>query len=132
MLDRLVGNNYLSPLIKRISDLQHEVKVLEAEKMRLERDSAAISPTRNVAPEQRSAGYQEAVKAAAQDLEKIFARYNSATSQYLTVAVNAITVKEGPVAAGGPATKPLRPGSPSKRFDGYHWGALKPQKSEPD
>lgn len=105
-LDRLINNNYVAPLVRRISDLQHETKALEAEKMRLERDAALIAQARSVAPGHLPSSYRDGVTVASKELEKIIDRYNSVIYQYLTMAiVGAITIKDGPaIARGGPAT----------------------------
>lgn len=96
-LEHLIGGNYVSPVVKRIADLQQETKALEAEKIRLEKDAARIAQARVVVPGRLPAGYRDAVASASKELERIVGDYNAIVDQYLTTTVsNSIVVTDGP------------------------------------
>jgi len=96
-LGNLIGGNYISPVVRRIADLQQETKALEADKIRLEKDAVRVAQARVVAPGRLPAGYRDAVASASKELERIVGDYNAIVDRYLTTTVsNAIVVTDGP------------------------------------
>lgn len=97
-LERLVSSNYVSPLVKRVSDLQQTLAALEAEKTRLEQHAAMLSQAHGVAPGRLPGAYLGAVSAASKELEKIVDHYNDVIGRYMTSTIaGSIAVKEGPI-----------------------------------
>jgi hypothetical protein len=99
-LDRLVKNDYVAPVVTKISALQSEIQSFEAEKSRMQRHLAVLAKATNVDVKQLPAGYAEVVRVLSSELEGIVQKYNRVLDEYLSATVSSlVTVKQAPIVA---------------------------------
>jgi hypothetical protein len=97
VMERIVKSDYMTPLIKRISELQEEKKDLEAKKWRLEQDAKMLPQAREVPPEQLPKEYKAVVDVLSKELSQIIRNYNLLLDRYLTETVTSLVgIKSGP------------------------------------
>jgi hypothetical protein len=97
VMERVIRSDYLSPLVRKISELQEDRKDLEIRKNRLEKDVAYIAGAENVSPERLPQDYRELVPTLSRELSEIIEKYNRLLDRYLTETVaNLVAVREGP------------------------------------
>jgi hypothetical protein len=91
-LDRLVKSDYIGPVVKRISTLQGEAQVLEAEKNWLQRQLSWLPKARNIDPKQLPPGYSELIDILSTELNTIIQKYNRLLDEYLTDTITSLVV----------------------------------------
>jgi hypothetical protein len=97
-LDKLIKSDYIGPVVSRISKLQAETQILEADRARLQRQLAALPKANNVDLRQLPAGYKELIDALSSELKAIAQNYNGLLDEYLTATITSlVTVKQAPV-----------------------------------
>jgi hypothetical protein len=97
-LDRLVKSDYVGPVVERISRLQGEAQVMEAEKARLEKQLSLLPKSSDAKPKLLPPGYQRVISTAFQDLNEIIQRYDRVLDDYLTARIiGLVVVKQAPV-----------------------------------
>jgi hypothetical protein len=109
VMERVVRSDYLSPLVRRVSELQQETKDLEAKKWRLERDLTYLPEAHDISANELPQGYQDLVASLSRELSTIVGNYNTLLDHYLTETVSSlVTVEEGPrITRGLPAVAVL-------------------------
>jgi hypothetical protein len=97
-LEKLVKNDYVAPVVVKISKLQSETQDLEAERGRLQRQVTVLPKAANVDLRELPAGYQELIRTVSSELGLIVQNYNRLLDDYLTAAITGlVTVKQGPM-----------------------------------
>ncbi len=95
-LDRLVKSDYIGPVVQRISALQGEAQVLDAEKARLEGQLSWLPKAENIELRQLPAGYKELVELLSSDLGTIMEKYNRLLDDYLSETTTGLVVEAQP------------------------------------
>jgi hypothetical protein len=97
-LEKLVKNDYVAPVVAKISKLQSETQDLEAERGRLQRQVAVLPKAANVDLRELPAGYQELIQTVSSDLGLVVQNYNRLLDDYLTATISSlVTVKQAPI-----------------------------------
>jgi hypothetical protein len=97
VMERVIRADYLSPLVRRISELQEDRKDLEIRKNRLEKDIGYIVNAENVPFDRLPQEYRDLVPTLSKELSAIIDKYNKLLDRYLTETVtNLVAVREGP------------------------------------
>ena len=99
VLDKLLKNDYIGPVVTKISKLQSETQELEAEKGRLQKRLTFLPKAVNVDIKELPRGYKEAVDVLSSELTGIVRSYNRLLDDYLTAAVTGlVAVRQAPIA----------------------------------
>ena len=97
-LEKLLKNDYVAPVVAKISKLQSEAQELEAERARMQRYLAVLPKATNVDLGQLPAGYRELVQTLSSELHLIVQNYNRLLDEYLTNTVTSlVSVKQAPI-----------------------------------
>ena len=97
-LDRLVKSDYVGPVVTRISKLQQETQVLEADKTRLQKQLAWLPKASNVDIKQLPPGYKELIQTLSSELNTIIQNYDRLLDEYLTATITSlVSVKQSPI-----------------------------------
>lgn len=97
IFDRLMRSDYLAPLVRHISELQAETKLLESRKARLENDMASLAKARNVSLEDLPSTYKQLTVTVWADLHRVIEGYNRVLDSYLNSSVTSLVkVEQGP------------------------------------
>lgn len=106
-VDRLLKNDYIAPLVKRIMTLQQETKTLEAEQSHLAKAVVVIAKAQNVSPATILKEIQGPIITSLKELQAIINDYNKLLDQYLTVMSNGfVFVQNGPrIEQEGPSAR---------------------------
>jgi hypothetical protein len=91
-LDRLIKSDYIGPVVERISRLQGEAQVLEAEKGQLERQLSWLPKARNIELKQLPASYRELIEVLGSELNTIIQKYDHLLDVYLADTVTSLVV----------------------------------------
>jgi uncharacterized small protein (DUF1192 family) len=101
-LDRLVKNDYVGPVVQRISTLQEEVEVLQADKARLENQLSWLPKSSDAAPAPLPAGYKDLTATISRELGAIIQKYDRILDDYLTATITSlVTIKQAPIVSRG-------------------------------
>ena len=97
VMERMMRSDYLTPLVKKISELQEDRKEVEIRKARLEKDIGYIANAENVPFERLPQEYRELIPTLSKELSTIIEKYNRLLDRYLTETVTSlVAVREGP------------------------------------
>lgn len=97
VMERVIRSDYLSPLVRRISELQEDRKDLEIRKSRLEKDIGYIANAENVPFDRLPKEYRDLVPTLSKELSTIIDKYNRLLDRYLTETVTSLVgIREGP------------------------------------
>ena len=107
-LDRLVKDEYVRPVVQRISSLQEEVQALQADKARLDNQLSWLPKSSEAAPRALPAGYRDLTTTISREIGAIIQKYNRILDDYLTATITSLVIiKQAPVVSRsgyGPAT----------------------------
>ena len=93
-LDKLIKNDYVAPVVDRVSDLQDSIQKLALEKARLENQLSWISRTPTTASLQ--SGHKELIGSVSTELNSIFTRYNRLLDEYLNATITSLVIVRQP------------------------------------
>ncbi len=97
-LDKLVKSDYVGPVVERISKLQEQCQLMEAEKARLEKQLSWLPKSSDTAPGSVPPVYKGLVTTLSGELKGIIEDYNRLLEQYLVATVTSlVVVKQSPV-----------------------------------
>ncbi len=97
-LDRLVKSDYVGPVVERISKLQEQVQLMEAEKARLEKQLAWLPKSTDSAPGSLPPVYKGLLTTLSGELKGIIEDYDRLLEKYLVATVTSlVVVKQSPV-----------------------------------
>lgn len=97
VMERMMRSDYLTPLVKKISELQEDRKDVEIRKARLEKDIGYIANAENVPFGRLPQEYRDLVPTLSKELSAIIDKYNRLLDRYLTDTVTSlVAVREGP------------------------------------
>jgi hypothetical protein len=97
-LDRLVKNDYVGPVVQRISSLQEEVQTLQADKARLENQLSWLPKSSETAPGALPAGYRNLTTTISREIGAIVQKYNRILDDYLTATITSLVIiKQAPI-----------------------------------
>jgi hypothetical protein len=98
VLDKMIKNDYVAPVVKRISKLQEEMQELEADKARLQKQLSWLPKSSNLTISQIPASQKRLIDTLSSELREITQKYNSCLDEYLNSTVTAkVLVTEGPI-----------------------------------
>jgi len=101
-LEKLLKNDYVAPVVAKISRLQSEAQELEAERGRLRKHADYLPRATNVDLAQLPAGYRELVQTLSSELALIVTNYNRLLDDYLAASVTSlVAVTQSPIAIRG-------------------------------
>ena len=101
-LEKLLKNDYVAPVVAKISKLQSETQELEAERGRLQKHAAYLPKATNVELVQLPPGYRELVQTLSSELGLIVTSYNRLLDDYLAATVTSlVTVTQSPIVVRG-------------------------------
>jgi hypothetical protein len=101
-LEKLLKNDYVAPVVAKISKLQSETQELEAERGRLQKHAAYLPKASNVELGQLPAGYRDLVQTLSSELALIVTNYNRLLDEYLAASVTSlVTVTQSPIVMRG-------------------------------
>jgi hypothetical protein len=101
-LDRLVKDEYVRPVVQRISSLQEEVQALQADKARLENQLSWLPKSSEAAPGALPAGYGNLTTIISRELGAIIQKYDRILDDYLTVTITSLVIiKQAPIISRG-------------------------------
>jgi hypothetical protein len=96
-LDRLVKSDYVGPVVQRVSALQGQVGIMEAEKSRLEKQLSWLPQSADGKVE-LPRGYKEITTTLYSELNSIIQKYNRLLDEYLKSTITSLVViKQTPV-----------------------------------
>ncbi len=93
-LDKLIKNDYVAPVVKRVSDLQDSAQKMALEKARLENQLSWI-PKAPIAGELQP-GYKDLINSVSSELNGIFTRYNRLLNEYLEATITSLVIVRQP------------------------------------
>ena len=97
-LEKLLKNDYVAPVVAKISKLQSETQELEAERGRLQKHAGYLPKATNVELGQLPGGYRELVQTLSSELALIVTNYNRLLDEYLAATVTSlVTLKQAPI-----------------------------------
>ena len=97
VMERMMRSDYLTPLVKRISELQEDRKDVEIRKARLEKDIGYLANAENAPFDRLPQEYRDLVPTLSKELSVIIDKYNRLLDRYLTETVTSlVTIREGP------------------------------------
>jgi len=101
-LEKLLKNDYVAPVVAKISRLQSETQELEAERGRLQKQAAYLPKATNVELAQLPQGYRELVQTLSTELALVVTNYNRLLDEYLGATVTSlVTVTQSPIVIRG-------------------------------
>jgi len=101
-LEKLLKNDYVAPVVAKISRLQSETQELEAERGRLQKQAAYLPKATNVELAQLPQGYRELVQTLSTELALVVTNYNRLLDEYLAATVTSlVSVTQSPIVVRG-------------------------------
>lgn len=98
VVDKLIKSDYIGPLVERVSKLQRERQVLEAEKSRLQKQLDWLPKARNADLNQLPSGYRELIQTTSSELDAIVRNYDRLLDEYMTATItNLVTLRQPPI-----------------------------------
>jgi len=104
-LDRLLQNDYVGPVVERITGLKEEIQRMETEKARLEKQQSLIPRAQDINLKQLPPGYSALIDTLSAELKTIAQEYNRVLDDYLTVTTTSLVIiKHSPrITRAGPS-----------------------------
>jgi hypothetical protein len=102
VLERLIKSDYVGPVVERISKLQEEIQIMQAEKGRLQRQLEWLPKSTNLTLAQLPPDHRGLIETLSSELKSITAKYNRLLDEYLTASITSkVLLVQSPVVSRG-------------------------------
>jgi hypothetical protein len=96
-LDKLVESDYVGPVVERISMLQRQIQIIEAERTRLEKRLAWLSRPALINPGALPTNYKEIASRLSLELSGLVQKHNRLLEEYLTETITSlVAIRQSP------------------------------------
>jgi hypothetical protein len=97
-IDRLLKNDYVGPVVVKVSKLQTDIQELEVERGRLQKQLTHLPKASNVELARLPPRHAEVIRALSADLERITQSYDALLDEYLTATIiGLVAVRQSPI-----------------------------------
>lgn len=106
-LDKLIKSDYVGPVVARISKLQEDQQILEAEKARMQKQLTWLPKASNTDIHGLPPDYKDVVQTLSSEFRDIVQHYQKVLDEYLTATVSSqVAIRQSPIVTreGSPST----------------------------